>query len=264
MSGRKPTIVIVHGAWHVPAHFDSLSAALQRSGYAVRAPKLPSVGIEKDPGNALTLDREAVAKAIREVTDGGEDVVLVMHSYGGIPGSEGAAIIGEERKAVGSNYQDGARGSVVKLVYLSSFALDAGSSLISEPLAKLDTRPGLTSEISPLGIMTPNEQQAIDRIFTGTPTHLAKAAFSITDGQALSAFTEMTRYCGWRDYGYPVSYLGCKKDEALLPIMQEAFIERMKTAGLDPETAWLDCDHSPFLHMPEDLGRAIQRMAEHI
>lgn len=79
----KPAIVLVHGAWHNPTHWDRVATPLRKGGYEVKAPQLPSVGVSKDPGGALSKDAETVADAIRTYTSQGRDVVVVMHSYGG-------------------------------------------------------------------------------------------------------------------------------------------------------------------------------------
>lgn len=84
MSSSEPAIVIVHGAWHSPVHWDNVIAPLRSVGYEVTAPQLPSVGILKDTDGALSKDATAVADAIETYTDRGRDVVVVMHSYGGV------------------------------------------------------------------------------------------------------------------------------------------------------------------------------------
>lgn len=38
----KPTIVLVHGASHTPAHFQNVISRLEKAGYEVEAPHNPS------------------------------------------------------------------------------------------------------------------------------------------------------------------------------------------------------------------------------
>jgi len=42
MTTNKPTIIIVHGGWHVPESYEKLIAALEKAGYEVHCPRLPS------------------------------------------------------------------------------------------------------------------------------------------------------------------------------------------------------------------------------
>ena len=82
----RPTIILVHGAYHSSSHFDKLASCLQRAGYEVEAVDLPSVGIEQDPGDALRRDTTAVLHAIEKLTNERKNVVVFMHSYGGVVG----------------------------------------------------------------------------------------------------------------------------------------------------------------------------------
>ena len=82
----KPTIVFVHGAWHRPAHFEPLSQVLHSHGYPTRAVALPSVVEEGEtPPEDPRTDITAIGKVIDEVLKGGSNVLVVPHSYGGIP-----------------------------------------------------------------------------------------------------------------------------------------------------------------------------------
>lgn len=93
---KKPTIVLVHGAFHQPEHFNTVTDLLRKTGYKVVLPRLPSVGLSSDPGGALHLDAAAVRDVINDaVVEQGEDVVLVMHSYGGLAGTEGYGMFRE-------------------------------------------------------------------------------------------------------------------------------------------------------------------------
>lgn len=84
MPSQQPAVLIVHGAFHVPQHFDHLASLLRRAGYQVDVPALPSVGVEQDPGNALELDAGFLFDRLEELVGGkGRDVVVLMHSYGG-------------------------------------------------------------------------------------------------------------------------------------------------------------------------------------
>ena len=79
-----PTVLIVHGAFHLPQHFVHLASLLQQAGCRVEVPALPSVGIEQDPGNALELDARSLCEKLGKlVVEEKRDVVVLMHSYGG-------------------------------------------------------------------------------------------------------------------------------------------------------------------------------------
>ena len=72
MSSQKPVIVVSHGAWHVPAHYEPTAKPLREAGYEVIIPKQKSIGsdIPSDSGKALHEDAEQIAGILREQWQG--------------------------------------------------------------------------------------------------------------------------------------------------------------------------------------------------
>jgi pimeloyl-ACP methyl ester carboxylesterase len=70
--GRRPTIVLVHGAWADTGSWDRVIRRLQGDGYTVYAPPNPLRG--------LPNDSEAIASFLHTIRG---PIVLVGHSYGG-------------------------------------------------------------------------------------------------------------------------------------------------------------------------------------
>ena len=66
-----------------------------------------------DPGDALHLDAAAVRDVLLDlVVKQSKEVVLVMHSYGGLAGTEGYAMFCEDARTIS--------GKVIRLVYLAA------------------------------------------------------------------------------------------------------------------------------------------------
>lgn len=118
----KPTFVLVPGAWHRPACFDQIRAYLTEHGYPSVAVTTPTVGSDP-PAASMAVDIDAVEGAVRKVLDGGDDVILLMHSYGGGPGSAAAGRIAE-----GGALGEG-KGRIKRLVYVASFVPIEGKPL---------------------------------------------------------------------------------------------------------------------------------------
>ena len=112
----KPVFVFVPGAWHAPDVFSPVMEQLDAAGYNSVGVTLPSVGAEA-PLKDFEPDVEAVRTALSKVLDSGDDVVLVMHSYGSIPACE--ATKGMSGK-----------GKIRRLVFCCAFVLPEGSSLL--------------------------------------------------------------------------------------------------------------------------------------
>lgn len=115
-STEKPVIVIVPGAWHVPAHYAHLALKLNAQGYTVDCLESSSTNDEKDlPEDTWKEDISIIRNAITSHTEAGRDVAVVMHSFGGLAGSEAACGLGKKNSETS--------GSVVKLIYLAAFMM---------------------------------------------------------------------------------------------------------------------------------------------
>lgn len=124
MTATKPAILWVPGAWHVPRHYEPALKVLRQAGYETIVANHASVNVSKDSGNMLRKDATTVADMIRKLFSEDKNIVLVMHSYGGISGSEAAAMVSEHRRATSSD--GGPR--ILRLVYLAAHVIEKGVS----------------------------------------------------------------------------------------------------------------------------------------
>ena len=89
---------------------------------------LPSA-MRNPPEEPASLEDDATffRRLIERLSDRGEDVVLVAHSYGGVVGTECVkGVTKSERQAQGK------KGGVVRIVYLTSHVPGVGHSLTDE------------------------------------------------------------------------------------------------------------------------------------
>ncbi|KAG8158116.1 hypothetical protein KVR01_011877 [Diaporthe batatas] len=123
----KTSFIITPGSFVTSSLYDSLVAALQQQGHSARAIDLPSA----NDGSRLpapTADDDA--KHIRaEITANLDseteptDVVVMLHSYAGVPGSSALKGLGRDDRAA-----EGKTTAVVGVLYLASFVLPLGVS----------------------------------------------------------------------------------------------------------------------------------------
>lgn len=122
----KPVIVIIPGAWHVPAHYAHLALKLNSAGYTVDCIESSSTNDGKDlPENTWAEDISIIRNAITSHTEAGRDVAVVMHSFGGMAGSEATCGLGKKENETS--------GRVVKLIYMTSFMLKEGQTRADFP-----------------------------------------------------------------------------------------------------------------------------------
>lgn len=122
MLSSNPTVVLIPGAWHTPEAYEELTPFLDVAGFPHVSVSLPSVGVS--PGvEDFGPDVAAVRSAVSLLADQCKDVVILMHSYGGLPGTEALKGLGKrEREATGK------KGGVTRLIYVAAIAPQLGES----------------------------------------------------------------------------------------------------------------------------------------
>ena len=121
----KPTILLIPGAWHAPAHYQALIDHLQRVHFDVVCPQLPTYGaISADVG--LIEDAQVARDALNELVGKGKQVLILCHSYGGVVTAEAVT----EAQSYRARSLAGLEGGVIGIVWLCAFALVPGNSLV--------------------------------------------------------------------------------------------------------------------------------------
>lgn len=124
----KPTIVLVPGAWHQPAHYSALIGILESASYEVVTERLPSVDSSTPTQQSVPNDATFIEKHLLcPLVDQGKDVLLLMHSYGGCPGADAAKGYSKKERTVA-----GKKGGIIGLVFMAAFVANEGDSLLSK------------------------------------------------------------------------------------------------------------------------------------
>jgi pimeloyl-ACP methyl ester carboxylesterase len=220
----RPTIVFVHGAWHGPWAWDAVIRELP--GLTTRAVALPSAG--HDP--ATLGDMYADAAVIRETVAAIEGPVLVVaHSYGGIPTTEGLAGFSQ----------------VSRLVYLASFQLDVGDSLVGATGGKTPEWQDVHEAEGYLDPLRPEEV-----FFGDVDEATTRAAVARLGHQSWPAINQPLTGAAW--HTIPSTYVLCEKDAAIPLAAQEAMAQR------SGRVLRLPTSHSPFLSRPADVASILR------
>ena len=99
-----------------------------------------------------------------------------------------------------------------------------------------------------------------DRYYNDMSREEAEPALALMEPIARSAMASETRYCGWRDYGIPCTYIKCSKDVAMSSLY-ETYTSRLMSAGVDVTVETIDAAHSPFWSAPNAVVDTIRRAA---
>lgn len=117
MSAENPVFLLAHGAWHSPWMYEPLKEALAKLGYTLAVPALPTMGPDaKDI--AWDADVEALLQTAEPLFAQGKKVILIGHSYGGIP-----ACIATREKGVAERRARGLDGGFLQIIFLCAFAM---------------------------------------------------------------------------------------------------------------------------------------------
>ena len=224
----RPTLLLVHGAWHGSWAWEPLQSELEARGWDVRTVDLPTVHADDPRGLHMSDDAAAVAAAIDEV---GGPVAVVAHSYGGVPTTQGAT-----------------SDAVVHIVYVAAFVLDEGESLLG---AVGGVAPSWWVVDGPLATAGTEAEPATGLFFADVDAAVAAAAVGRLKAQSSAAFSDEVTTVAWRDK--PTTYVVTEQD-AIFPLpAQEALAARSGSTVVR-----MDTSHSPFLSKPDELADIIE------
>ncbi len=126
ISSSKPTLVIVPGGWHPPSAYRRFATHLEDAGYPTLTAPYPSCNSTTPKTATCGEDARSLRQQLLPLIDSeGKDVVLLSHSYGGIPAAGAAYGLSKNARSKASK-----KGGILGLVYMSAFAVPEGASLV--------------------------------------------------------------------------------------------------------------------------------------
>lgn len=223
----RPTLLFVHGAWHGSWCWDPLVALLGQQGWTTRSVDLPSVA---SGGRRCGLhdDAQVVRDAINDI---GRPVVVIAHSYGGMPVTEGAA----------------GNPLVSHIIYLAAFMLDEGRSVLDAVGGHLPPWWDVHDDVV-------TAQQPRTVFYNDLPEREAEQAAARLRPHSLAAFTDDLAAAAWKTT--PTTYVVCDCDQAIPPAAQIA----MSAAATSVQH--LRSGHSSYLSHRGDVAAIIRAAAQ--
>ncbi|GAA0921273.1 alpha/beta fold hydrolase [Streptomyces rhizosphaericus] len=233
-AGRKPTVVLIHGAFADGSSWNGVIERLERRGYPVIAPANPLRG--------LTTDSAYIASVLDSVKG---PIVLVGHSYGGAVISVAAA--GNSR--------------VTSLVYVSAQMLDKGESgqaLAARYPSELATAIKAVPYRAGGGVRGTDlylKRDKLHRVFAADlPASTAKLLAATQRPASTAAFSEKAKVAAWRQI--PSWFLVARQDKTINPRQ-----ERFEAKRAHSHTVEINSSHVAMIAHPQAVTDLIIKAA---
>ncbi|KAM0226655.1 hypothetical protein ACHAP5_012361 [Fusarium lateritium] len=223
MAATKPIIVLVHGAWQTAAQWQLLAEGLTTNGFTVLKPQGSSSGTDVTAirGKTYLDDVAVIHTTIKPHLAAGREIIIVCHSYGGIPASAAA-----EGHQIHERQKLGLSGGIKHIVYLAAFAF---------PARELSLLMALGGEYAPFmsnkGDFIALGEGAKDALYNDTEPELADQLLAAGICQSTASFETPQTFAA-ADVGVPKTYVLAENDHALPVEAQEGMIKALSDVSV--------------------------------
>jgi pimeloyl-ACP methyl ester carboxylesterase len=239
MSSHPTSFVLVPGAWHNATTYDKVISLLSAQGFKSIAVSLPSTSGDKNA--SVKDDIEATRAAITGETTQGNDVVVVVHSYGGIVGASAMKDL--------TTKQNESDGLVIGFVMLASGFAQTGAAFMEglggmpPPFWTADAESGFATLVG--------DPRPV--FYHDLPIEEGEMWVKRLEKQSLKALYEGGEhiYAGWKDV--PVFTAITTDDRSFPPEFQRMFAQAAKDTGGDVTIREIFSSHSPMLSKPDEV-----------
>ncbi|KAJ9608958.1 hypothetical protein H2200_006729 [Cladophialophora chaetospira] len=250
----KPTLVFVPGAWHRAETWSKLTSLLeQQNHFKTISVTLPST--TSNPAATLKDDIDAAQEVLRAETAQGHDVVVVMHSYGGIIGQSSikGLTCSKDQDQTTPSTTASKSGHVVGLVLISTGFVGPAKSF----LEGMGGKPPPTWSFNYETGFAEIPSNSVEAFYHDLPEEEQKEWVGKLTPHSLKTLTEggEDTYEGWRDA--PIWFIATKQDKSLPIEAQRYFVQAAKDAGADVTLREVDSSHSPMLSRPQETADII-------
>ncbi|KAF1840403.1 alpha/beta-hydrolase [Cucurbitaria berberidis CBS 394.84] len=236
----NPTILIVPGSFAGPGIYDNIVTLLRKQGYPAFAVQLPSTQkrMPLEPAG-MQEDASVIRRAAEALLALGREIIVLCHSYGGTPATEGLAGL-----------------AVKRIIYLTAIAPKVGQNHVEAMALPEGFLPESTG-----GYMHMDAVQMAGAIRNDLPYEEAYPfALQLPYHSAIS-FQEPITQAAYKTI--PVSYIVCERDMIINPDTQRRFIKTIEEeSGREVDVFGLDSGHCPNWSQPEKLVEIIVTNAD--
>jgi len=266
----KPTFLLVPGAWHPPTAYAPLMQELESKGFETTSAVLETVGAHKG-GKTWADDVNSILAVAEPLFNDGKEVILIVHSYGGIPGCAAT-----KNQGVAERAARGLKGGFQEIFLIAAFAIpQAGLDGLkamggrygdfcehSEPYSQVKIPPPFRTSKTEVVVIFANltksrallhlNSKAKNTFYQDIPNEQAEALLATLAPHSQDSMETPVDHAAC-DITIPKSYMICEKDNAIPLAAQEAWSSI--TPGF--KVVRIDSSHSPFQSKPKECAELI-------
>lgn len=253
MTPKHPTVVLVPGAWTAPGAYQKLVNNLEAKAFTVHAPALPTNNGHRPPDSSFDDDVQAVRRVVQGLVDDGKEVLLFMHSYGGVVGT--TAVRGLTQK---DREEQGLAGGVAHLLYAAGFMLALNQNIRTVVRAvSLPDRDGLV-QFANDGTWFPTDPVSL--LYQDLKPEDQQEQLRLLKWGNSAILNGNTTYEAWKDV--PTLYVRTTEDRWLPPGFQDFCVKNTVDAGVSIRTAALPSGHSPYVNFASELSEMVVQITQ--
>ncbi|KAI1276062.1 Alpha/beta hydrolase fold-1 [Xylaria sp. FL0933] len=241
----KPYFLFVTGSFAPAPFYDTLVDGVKAHGYDMKALQLPTVGLGPGQGRdtppaTMYDDAALVAKEVEALADAGREIILVAHSYGGMPATESTKGLSvKDRQKVGK------QGGIVRIAYKTVLLTTPGGSATDVIAPPQDGTSHMQMDDKGWLHQT-DPEHTVATCFSDLPKEQGQYWFTQFALHSAVSFTNTITHAGYKDA--PVSYLLCEDDLIIPADVQRKEIEMIEAeTGSKVDVTSIKAGHCPHL-----------------
>ncbi|KAF4954338.1 hypothetical protein FGADI_5361 [Fusarium gaditjirri] len=248
----SPTVLAVPGAWHTIESFEPIRKIFTHRGYQFVSQNAPGL---HDANATCQDDAESLRrKLLLPLIEDSKDIVVLMHSYGGMYGSQ--AVQGLSKK---EREQAGKKGGVIALIYVSAVTPVEGKTTLDMMGTDAKNLPPWVEYNETTGWV--KFTGAKETMYHDIPDTEADYYISLLKDQALNSMNTPISYSPLTDENYngKAGYVICGADRVVPPAGQEMYAA---VGGIDRKVTVEKASHAFFATAAEETVDAVIQLVE--
>ncbi|OBT48968.1 hypothetical protein VE00_00687 [Pseudogymnoascus sp. WSF 3629] len=251
----KPTYVLLLGAWHSPSIYDDVVNLLAKHDYPAISLPLPS--FDATPAHYdFSADVTVIRSCLSKLVSQDKEVILVVHSYAGLPGGEATKDLGKKDREA-----QGLKGGIIRFVVINGFVAPPGFQ--PAPRGDYSTMPEWMKFDAETDTFSVTPTDATNIFYHDLPVPLAASLAASLRPHSAGVFFSTTTHAAWMHI--PSTYLISMEDRTRFTAALSGFMiqatRQMEPSAFDVVERCEGAGHCVMISEPEWTAEALRRAA---